>query len=526
MQGSSFACNVDGTSEWIWLGIPCAFWYKKCMELMSASERRFLQAVAGLAYSNPFLPERIEFERRALGREFVDVEPVWSASVADPTAVSPNVGRILEKLEAVLGSVRDRLHAGAEAGQADVDLYEECVHDLLYERYYPQLLGAKGHFGFYRQFIADWRRHFDLAERKFETGEKPAFVFACFWQIQRAFGHIFDNIIGSSMPAARLRAAVWQSIFSHDMRRYRRVLWRRMSDFPTLITGPSGTGKELVARAIAGSRFVPFDPVKQQFEEMRGEAFHAINLAAFSPALIESELFGHRRGSFTGAIGDRQGWLETCPALGSVFLDELGEMDPSIQVKLLRVIETRRFSVVGDTTLREFRGKLIAATNRDLAAEIRAGRFREDLYYRLCADQVETPSLAEQIDDSPEVFDELLLYMVRRAVGDEAEASVAEVRSWIRAELPAGYRWPGNYRELEQCVRNVLVHRSYRPLAPRTEGPVPAALLDGRMTADEALSFYVSLVYEKCGSYEEAARRLDLDRRTVKAKVEAWRVKK
>lgn len=114
----------------------------------------------------------------------------------------------------------------------------------------------------------------------------------------------------------------------------------------------------------------------------RAETFLPINLAALSSALVESELFGHKRGSFTGAIGDRQGWVETCPQSGSVFLDELGEMELSIQVKLLRVIETRRFSTVGETASRVFAGKLIAATNRELACEIRARRFREDLYYR------------------------------------------------------------------------------------------------------------------------------------------------
>ena len=184
------------------------------------------------------------------------------------------------------------------------------------------------------------------------------------------------------MPAARLRASIWQSVFTHDMRAATGACCTgEWAISPTLITGPSGTGKELIARAIAGSRYVPFDAERMEFADAAGESFLPINIAALSPALIESELFGHRRGSFTGAVGDRKGWLEACPPAGSVFLDELGEMDLSIQVKLLRVIETRRFSAVGDTVAREFQGKLIAATNRDLPAEIRAGRFREDLYY-------------------------------------------------------------------------------------------------------------------------------------------------
>ena len=249
-------------------------------------------------------------------------------------------------------------------------------------------------------------------------------------------------------------------------------------------------------------------------------------MAALSPALIESELFGHRRGSFTGAITDRKGWLEACPSLGSVFLDELGEMELLLQVKLLRAIETRRFSAVGDTAVREFRGKLIAATNRDLRVEIRNQRFREDLYYRLCADLIRTPSLKEQIDASPAVLQELTLFMVRRVAGDEAEDCLAEVQQWIQKNLPANYPWPGNYRELEQCVRNVIIRGAYHPVTEESAG-IPddgfsADFRAGKLKADEVLAYYAALVYRQTGSYEEASRRLGVDRRTVKARVESY----
>jgi DNA-binding NtrC family response regulator len=309
------------------------------------------------------------------------------------------------------------------------------------------------------------------------------------------------------------------------MRRYRTMLYRKMGEFPTLITGPSGTGKELIARAIAGSRYVPFDAERQEFADPRTEGFLPINVAALSPTLIESELFGHRRGSFTGAIGDRKGWLDACPESGSVFLDELGEMDLSIQVKLLRVMETRRFSPVGDTATRVFKGKFIAATNRDLPSEVRAGRFREDLYYRLCADQIQTPSLADQVRDSPEVLRELIHYMTLRTVGPEVDGCLAEVENWIETHLPGDYAWPGNYRELEQCVRNVVIRRSYRPLA-QSAGPQEdeffSRFRNGELTADEVLARYAAQVYRLTGSYEEAARRMGIDRRTVKAKVESY----
>jgi transcriptional regulator with AAA-type ATPase domain len=500
------------------------------MAFLSAGERRFLSAVSQLAYCNPFLPERPEFERAALGDDYVEGEPVWSRPTMDPERPRANVWRIADRLEAMLEPLRSRLFSG-EANAQDLLLYEDGVLHLLYNRFYPKFFATgfggdstkdKGaRWAFYRDFLADWH-HFFPEGAALPTRHDPAHTFACFRQIQRAFEQIFRDIIGGSMPAAKLRAAVWQSIFTHDMRRYRRTLYGRMTDFATLVTGASGTGKELVARAIAQSRYLPFDDKKLLFADDVA-AFFPINISALSPTLVESELFGHRRGSFTGAVGDRKGWLETCTQFGSVFLDELGDMDPAIQVKLLRVIETRTFHAVGDTGSRKFLGKLIAATNRDLAADIKSGRFREDLYYRLCSDQITTPTLAEQLADAPQILGELIMFMARRVAGAEGDELAAEVTTWIERNLEPDYAWPGNYRELEQCVKNVMIRRDYRPSRSAATDPVDEfvnRLRAGRLTADEALSYYSTIVYRQTGSYEETARRLGIDRRTVKSRID------
>jgi transcriptional regulator with GAF, ATPase, and Fis domain len=134
------------------------------------------------------------------------------------------------------------------------------------------------------------------------------------------------------MDAHTHGAAAWQSIFTHNMQRYRKNLYERMGDITTLIIGPSGTGKELVARAIGLSRYVPFDPKRKAFASNFSTGFHALNLSALPSTLIESELFGHRRGAFTGALEDRRGWLDVCESWGSVFLDEVGDLDQSVQV--------------------------------------------------------------------------------------------------------------------------------------------------------------------------------------------------
>ncbi|HTS29381.1 MAG TPA: sigma 54-interacting transcriptional regulator [Bryobacteraceae bacterium] len=502
------------------------------MPFLSASQRSLLKAVSQLGYCNPFLPERVELERAALGAEFVEGEPVWSFHVDNP-GPRENHWRIQGRLEPAAEQARERLLEGADASESDLVLYEDAVLSLLYTRYYRDLYEAgfglaagkndPGRWKFYTRFRDDFRHFLQIEGAGLPTGHEPRHTFACFRQIQRAFEQVFRDIIGSSMPAARLRAAIWQSIFTHDMRRYRRTLYARMGEFATLITGPSGTGKELAARAIAQSRYVAFDEQRLSFADDGVQSFFPINISAMPATLVESELFGHRRGAFTGAVADRKGWLEVCPESGSVFLDELGDLDPAIQVKLLRVIETRTFYPVGDTASLQFRGKLITATNRDLGEAMRKGQFREDLYYRLCSDQVITPSLAEQLEDAPGILRELVSYMARRVAGPEAEELSHEVMQWIEEKLGKDYSWPGNYRELEQCVKNVLIRRDYRPSRAAEETPLQEFCREagaGQLPVEDLVSWYVTFVYSQTGSYEETARRLGMDRRTVKAKVD------
>jgi DNA-binding NtrC family response regulator len=350
-------------------------------------------------------------------------------------------------------------------------------------------------------------------------------VLTLFFQVRRAFHFMLEYILGGSQPAAQLRATVWQAVFTRDMRRYRRALHDRMHDVTTLIVGPSGTGKELVARAIGLSRYIPFDPGAQRFVEDFREGFFPLSISALSATLVESELFGHKKGAFTGAAADRKGWLEVCPRFGTVFLDEVAEIDAAIQVKLLRVLQARTFQRVGDTRERRFEGKIVAATNRDLATEMQAGRFRPDLYYRLCSVVIETPTLAAQLRDDPGELGHLLRFIARRVAGDEeADALAQEAETAITTQLGKDYAWPGNVRELEQCVRNVMIHGEYRPPRPTAPtGPreeLTQAIVAGSLTAEELLRRYCTLVYAQTGSYQETARRLGLDRRTVKEKVD------
>jgi hypothetical protein len=498
---------------------------------MSDQERLVTGAIEALTECNPFLPERIEWERRALGASFVDSGAVWHAE-ADLETVHPNVTRLGEIVESLAPQLRERLAQGARASDVELRHYEAVVRYLLFQRYDLEwwALIEKGTRGesttirvaSYQRFAREVEHFLSIPGVRFPAAMNAAHLFAWGFQVRRAFHHTFRHIFGGSMPSARLRAAVWQSIFTRDGRRYGRVLFDRMNDITTLITGESGTGKELVARAIGLSRYIPFDAETKCFGDDYATAVQAVNLSALSPTLIESEIFGHRRGAFTGAVEDRPGWLETCRPLGAVFVDEIGELDAAIQVKLLRVLQSRTFQRIGETRERVFSGKIIAASNRDLAREMQAGRFRADFYYRLCADVIRTPTLREQFADSPQDLHTLTLILARRIAGnDEAGALAGEVVTWVQRNLGNDYPWPGNVRELEQCVRNVLIRGTYEPLPPRVESddPLIDGILRGSLNAEQLLRHYCARIYAETGSYQDTARRLGLDRRTVRAKL-------
>jgi DNA-binding NtrC family response regulator len=501
----------------------------KPTSLFAPDERALAAGLAALAHQNPFLPERVERERALLGSDYVEIGP---AMAFQPSGidVGVNTSALLARGERLFAAVQPRFAALAPA-PAERELYEGFALFLLYHRWAEALAElvagederAPLRVPWYARFREDCLATLRPGGVELPSRFEPAHVLALFFQVARAFRQVFGNLVGSSPAAIRLRAAVWQSVFTHDIARYQRALHRRMADVATLVTGPSGTGKELVARAVGNSGYLAFDEGTRAFESEPGALLLALNLSALSPQLIESELFGYKKGAFTGALADRAGWFEACPAGGAVFLDEIGECAPEIQVKLLRVLQTRRFQRLGDTRAREFHGRLISATNRDLAAELAAGRFREDLFYRICSDRIETPTLAEQVNGDAAELARLVAFVAGRQAGEEGAALARETMAWIEQTLGLAYAWPGNFRELEQCVRSVLVRKRYEPPARPARAPgeeLVARLRALELTAEELLSAYCTLVYAHEQSYDAAARRLGLDRRTVRAKVD------
>ncbi|MBE2214699.1 MAG: sigma 54-interacting transcriptional regulator [Opitutaceae bacterium] len=519
--------------------------------MFTPEERPVAEALAGIPFVNPFTAAREQLERAVLGDQFQ--APARYLLPGQPLhRIEGNLGKLLERADVLLEAVAARLARRTSIGAVERDIYEGLVHFVVFHRHaagFDHLIAAAlpgsdailggGRGGvieadakaratvgtLFERCRRDLVRLLSGAAFGGDIEQAASLWFAFYFQVRRAWVHTFAFIHGGSDALVALRARLWQSIFTHDMRRYQRTLYSRMGDITTLITGPSGSGKELVARAIGLSRFVPFDARERRFAADFAASFHPLNLSALSPTLIESELFGHRRGAFTGALGDREGYFETCGVHGTVFLDEIGETAPEIQVKLLRVLQTREFNRLGDTERRRFHGRIVAATNRDLAAEIRAGRFREDFFFRLCADRIETPPLRDILGGNIDELRCLVAHICTAQAGaTEGPPLCDEVVTWIGRELGRSYPWPGNFRELEQCVRNFIVHGSYRPpIGPRAGGVGDlrggdwvSAAQAGRLTMDALLQAYCRRVFDEAGSLEEAARRLDCDRRTVR----------
>ena len=239
------------------------------------------------------------------------------------------------------------------------------------------------------------------------------------------------------------------------------------SDAPVLVSGESGSGKELIAKAI------------HEYSPRRLKEMIPLNCGAIPENLLESELFGHEKGSFTGAIARRAGRFEQADG-GTLFLDEIGDMPLSIQVKLLRVLQDGTFSRVGSNDTQTSDVRIITATHKDLAAEVSAGRFREDLYYRLNVVEVRIPPLRDRKDDIPLLAE----YFLQRITRKNGMARIRLSQEAISALQT--HHWPGNVRELENTIARACALASSSVLLP-SDIPLASAPITSRIKLDDAL---------------------------------------
>ncbi|MEK7232789.1 MAG: sigma-54 dependent transcriptional regulator [Elusimicrobiota bacterium] len=278
-----------------------------------------------------------------------------------------------------------------------------------------------------------------------------------------------------------------------------------------LIQGESGTGKELIARAL------------HEKSPRRNGAFVAINCGALPEGLLESELFGHVRGAFTGAERNKRGLFEEANG-GTLFLDEISETTPGLQVKLLRALQEGEIRRVGDNHPFKVSGRLIAATNKDLTKLVSEGKFREDLYYRLKVFPIELPSLRERPEDILPLAEHFLRKAKKKLGGKAVKFSPAA------AEALRRYRWPGNVRELEHVIERVVIMASGACVAagdlpPEMLPPTPAsaAKSGSKDTLNDAEKRHILQALVDCGGNQvTAAKRLGVARNTLWRKLKAY----
>jgi transcriptional regulator with GAF, ATPase, and Fis domain len=296
-----------------------------------------------------------------------------------------------------------------------------------------------------------------------------------------------------------------------------------------LITGESGTGKELIAKAI------------HEASTRAGRPFVTVNSSNIPSELLESELFGHTRGAFTGAIAAKKGLFEVADG-GSIFLDEIGDIPPETQVRLLRVIQEREFTPLGDTTPRRVDVRIIAATNIDLKEAVRQGGFREDLYYRLAVVPIELPPLRDRRED--------ILPLAQHFIEKYNEENARRVSEQLAPEVLAlleSYSWPGNVRELENTVERAVViapgdEITEECLRPEISDPqsVVSGSHDGASNAavqdigrginfyEEVRRFEIDLIRraleQTSGHQSRAARLLGMNATTLNSKIKTYNI--
>lgn len=439
-----------------------------------------------------------------------------------------------EVVSQAVQAVQRRVDALERARRADIRLYKgqdrslmesTFLHDA-FHRFIPQfdrLIADQLAAGDKNLKVAFAPQVLALLDKRGFSSETAQRYFELCFQLRRAFFFIQKNLVGCSPCMRKLRERLWNNVFTHNLDWYEHYLWNRMEDFSTLILGPTGAGKGTAAVAIGRSGYIPFDAQAGRFVESFTHSFTALNLSQYSPTLIESELFGHRKGAFTGAVEDYKGSFDRCSPHGAVFLDEIGEVAPAVQIKLLKILQERTFTPVGSHQEHRFSGRVIAATNRSLE-EIRGGAIlRKDFFYRLCSDVIVVPSLAQRIREDPRELEDLLAHTVARILGKPSPELTAELSRSISREPGRDYAWPGNVRELEQCVRRLLLNQSYSAEPPQTADLadwLAQGLKAGRLDMQSLVSGYCCALYERFGTYEAVARRTKVDRRTVKRHIE------
>jgi len=488
------------------------------MKLSQERSFQFLEKVSAAAIANPFSHER----------DSIDAEIV-SQWMPERPSKAADAELIASFARDVLSHFFSQASAQGSLSPAQKKILEDSALFAVFHKYMDQFddfirkqnatAGVSLELPFASQVESD------LASYGFK--KQAAHYIAVFFQMRRAFFFISQFVGGASEPVRILRERLWRTLFTSDLRQFISTLFDKMESYSVLLLGETGVGKGQAAAALGRSAYIPFDLKSRKFDASFLDVFISANISEYPETLVESELFGHKKGSFTGALENHSGLFGQTHPNGVLFLDEIGELDAPLQVKLLRVLQERVFSPVGSHEKKRFSGRLIAATNALLEEKVHAGSFRADLYHRLASDVIFIPSLRDRFAGAQEEKKILLSKIVERLLGHADALQEERIARILKRAVPVDYNWPGNLREFEQVVRRVILHGDALDLGHlglerresvqgNIEGVAGLRWEKLQWTADELMSRYARSAYDALGSYEKVAQKLQVDWRTVK----------
>jgi DNA-binding NtrC family response regulator len=500
--------------------------------LFSPIQLAFAAPAACLYGVSPFDP----------GCDLLVKEALGSSYETGKGAAEKNRARMTQWLDEAVTVAADALKHGALATPAELDVYQGLALYALAVEFGPMLQphieANEVEVPFWDEFEKRRLKYFKHAP---VVVPGPEHMLSILDQMRRARHFAETKILGASRLAQAARAAIYRANLPSDLHAYAEGMYLRIDALPVLITGEPGSGKDLAAECIGWSRYRPFDKNARRFVAKYDADYHARSLCEFPRDLIERELFGHKKGAFTGADADAPGFFALARRHGTLFLDEASQIPLHVQAKLLRPLQNRVYFPLGGTTPVPIQGRLLFASNKDLESMCREGTFHADLHERMNGLHVHMPPLrAEEPEEIEARVRTLVAAQIRRP--DKVEWWTAQVM----ASIPKGHPWRGNMRELVHYVERFLHNghaggaagpapevgvaaaaASAAP-APATEGRVVSSAAvsseerlwqmarAGELPAEEVMTVLVTrAAVNNDGNKAETARKLGIDKRTV-----------
>lgn len=418
---------------------------------LTTTERNFLSRIQKIVFNNPYS----EGCRQAC-REFSN------GKISQPDEI---LGSAASQTDQLLGRLKGEAGLGlVQYGEDDRWLLHHGVLFICYHRFSRSLdklieeqfrqAGRNVKVPFAGEAIG-------IMTRAGMSAEIAQRCFGFFYQLRRARYFLDKTLIGDCPSVVSLRHDLWNTIFTHDFTLYEQFLWESVKTVSTVFVGETGSGKETAARAVACSGFVPFEEKTMTFVEPFTDFFRHVRLAQHSGVRLESELFGHQKGAYSEAVENYQGVLSRCSPYGVIYLDDILQMPEPVQAKLASVLHNRTFTAVGSHSQQTFAGRVMASSRQSSKQLLASGQLREDVFYQLCVNEIYIPPLRQRFKEVPAEFELMIRHVLRQFTGQESDILVGRVVDSMHDHVRPGYEWPGNFSEVEQIVKKILLVKNY-----------------------------------------------------------------